>query len=223
MRKLFVPLLLAGFAASSTVAGAQQREFADVHVRVEARIVLLDREEARRVGLSYAQVGGGRILIEGGRRGGVGVGGALTGLPFTAFVDLARERRLVRSDSRMQVLTLSGSGASLASGSVSMSGWGSSRVEGPELEVFPTLLQDGRIQLEVRARSRDEVTDPYGYRADGSPVDVATVVIVRPGEEATIGNVQVVEDTRDAGLLRWRSSSGSRDVLVSLRAEVVEM
>ncbi|MDP9348870.1 MAG: type II and III secretion system protein [Gemmatimonadota bacterium] len=196
------------------------------HVRVHAQIVLIDRTQARRAGLRYVQVGGGRILVEGGRgRGsGVGVAGEVSGVPVSAFLDLVRKRRLLSSEIRTQITILSGSTGSIGSGSLRVvDPWGTSRAQGPELVVTPTVLRSGEVRLEVRARLRDEVTGPYGYGVDASPVDAATTVIVRPGEEATLGNVQSATRHRDTGFFRWEDVSGSRDVLVVLRPEIVKM
>ncbi|HEV2148173.1 MAG TPA: hypothetical protein VGR37_12285 [Longimicrobiaceae bacterium] len=223
-------LLLAGLTLSVAAPGPGSAQAAAgsgaPHVRVHAHVLLIDRAEARRIGLRYAQAGGGRILADPGRgrrgRGGVGAVGEVAGIPFSAFVELAHDRRLVRSDTRMQVLALSGSTAALGSGSLRVGPYGTARAQGPELVVTPTVQDDGRVRLEVRARLRDEVTDPYGYGVDASPVDAATVVVVRSGDEATVGNVQTSTQREDAALLRWEDASGSRDVLVVLRPEIEE-
>lgn len=215
-------------ASFPNAAGAQaEREPDPKHVRVHAQIVLIDREEAQRVGLRYAQAGGGRIWVSGagatGRRRGVGVSGDVAGIPVSAFVDLARNKRLLRSETQTQITTLSGSTAEIGSGTLAMGPWGASRSAGPELIVTPTVLPDGRVQLAVRAKLRDEVTVPYpfGYSVDASPVDVATTVIVEPGQEATVGSMNTATEHRDTGLLRWEDFSGSRDVLVVLKPEIV--
>lgn len=209
-------LLPVGLAAQTGTAPP------DAHVRVEARILLLDRAELRRAGLDYVQVGGGRIaLASHSHRGAVRADPG--GIPVSAFVQLARSRRVLRSESTLQVLTLSGSSASLSSGSVTMSGWGGARAEGPELLVTPTVLEDGRVRIEVRARLQDEARSVYGDHVDGSPVDVATTVVVRAGEPATLGSARVQTETRDAGLLRWEDRSGSREVLVVLTPVVVPL
>jgi hypothetical protein len=194
------------------------------HVRVHVRIVLIDRAEARRVGLRYVQAGGGRIRVEGRGGSGVGVSGGVAGVPVSAFLDLARKKRLLTSETRTQITTLSGSTASIGSGSLRVvDPWGTSRAQGPELVVTPTVLPDGHVRLDVRARLRDEVAGAYGYGVDASPVDAATTVIVRPREEATLGSVQTATLRRDTGVLRWEDVSGSRDVLVVLTPEIVEM
>ena len=195
------------------------------HVRVHAQIVLIDRAEAQRAGLRYVQVGGGRIWIGGGRDGhrtsGVGASGKVGGIPVSAFVDLASNKRLLRSETQTQVTTLAGSTAAISSGSLSVGPWGASHTAGPELVVTPTVLPDGNIQLQVQARLRDEATVPYGYSLDASPVNVATTVVVRPGEEATVGSISIATEHKDAGLLRWEDASGSRDVLVVLKPELI--
>ena len=223
LRTLTLVLALAAPAAIAAQERAATEGPRQPTVRVAARVVLLDRSEARRAGLEWVQVGGGRIRVVGsGRRGGVGAAGDVGGVPVSAFIALASERRLVRSDTRMQVTTLSGSGASIASGSLSIGAWGSTRTSGPELVVTPTVLEHGAVRLDVRVRLRDELTGVYGETADASPVDAATTVVVRPGEEATIGNVAVSEQRSDTGILRWESASRDRDVLVVLEATVVQ-
>ena len=221
-----MPLLAAFLAAllPGPVRAQAAPESDPQHVRVHAQIVLIDRAEAQRAGLRYIQVGGGRIWIGGGQDGrprGVDASGEVGGIPVSAFVDLARNKRLLRSETQTQVTTLSGSTAAISSGSLSVGSFGASRAAGPELVVTPMVLPDGNIQLQVQARLRDEVTVPYGYSLDASPVNVATTVIVRPGEEATVGSMSIATEHKDAGLLRWEDVSGSRDVLVVLKPELI--
>lgn len=204
------------------VAPGLQAQTPPVTVTVDARIVLIDREEATRAGVRWLQAGNGRIVLTSGPRRGGGVrvskeGGAI---PVSAFVELAREHRLVRSDSRLQVSTLSGREARIASGVLSTDAWGGAREMGPELVVLPTVLPDGSVRLDVRARLRDERSDPYSGGVSGAPVDVATTVIVQPGAEATVATVGVTEQHRDAALLRWVSGRIARDALVVLRVAV---
>lgn len=134
------------------------------HVRVRAHVLVLDGEEIRRVGLAHVQVGGGRVALP-ARAGRIVAGAELRGIPVSAFVDLARRKRALRSESELQVLALSGSSASLSSGTLSMSGWGDSRAQGPELHVTPTVLSDGRVRLDVRVGLRDEVRSVLGSRS----------------------------------------------------------
>jgi hypothetical protein len=220
-------LMTAVLTLGPAVAGAQAPAPAEAytHVRVHAHILLLDRTTATRIGLGYAQVGGGLIGVQGApaRRGsgGVVVGGEVAGMPASAFIELARDRGVLRSETRTQVLALSGAAAVVGSGTISTGRWGTTRVRGPELEVVPTVLDDGTILLDVRARLRDEVTSVYGWGMDGSPVDVATRLVVAPGQEATVGSVRTTTQRSDTGLLSWRSEAGEMDVLVVLRPEVV--
>ena len=223
-----MPLIAAALAAGllpSSVRAQAVSESDPQHVRVHTQIVLIDRAEAQRAGLRYVQVGGGRIWIGGGRDGQrtsrVGASGEVGGIPVSAFVDLARNKRLLRSETQTQVTTLSGSTAAIGSGTLSAGPWGASRTAGPELVVTPTVLPNGNIQLQVHARLRDEVTVPYGYSVDASPVNVATTVVAKPGEAATVGSMSVATEQRDAGLIRWEDVSGSRDVLVVLKPELV--
>jgi hypothetical protein len=111
----------------------------------------------------------------------------------------------------------------VSSGSVSVGRWGTTRVRGPELLVTPTVLEDGRVLLDVRARLRDEVSGSWGHSADGSPVDVATTVTVLPGEEATVGSVSAETQRSDVGFLYWQTGTEMLDVLVVLRPELVEL
>jgi hypothetical protein len=190
-------------------------------VRVHAHVVLVDRREAARVGLGYVQLGGGLMGVEDARaRGGIGARGSAGGVPISAFLDVARQRGVLRSDTRSQVLVVSGGSGAIASGTVGVGRWGTTRVRGPELVVSPTVLEDGRVQLDVRVRLRDEVTGVYGYGVDGSPVDVWTTVAVWPGEEATVGSMSASTQRSDTGLLYWSSESGDLDVLVVLRPEL---
>lgn len=221
---------LAGVLALGPAAvDAQPAPTATVEqVRVHAHILLVDRTEATRVGLRYVQVGGGMMGLDGSRPGrggsvggGVVVTGGVAGIPVAAFIDLARQRGVLRSETRTQVLVVSGGSASVASGTASVGRWGTTRVRGPELLVTPTILEDGRVLLDVRARIRDEVTGVYGYGVDGSPVDVATTVVVGAGEEATVGSMGTSTQRSDAGLLHWASSAGDLDVLVVLRPELM--
>ena len=200
------------------------------NVQVEAHVVFLDREAARRVGLRYLQVGNGRVQVEGGRRGrrgdggGVTVGGAgdVAGVPVQAFVEIARRERVLRSESRSQVTVAAGAEGSVSSGTVQLGPWGASRTRGPELVVVPHLLGDGQLRLDVLVRERDVAVGPFGYGVDGSPVSTRTSVVVRSGESATVGTLQATEQRSDVGLLRWGSSEGERDVLVVLKATVMQ-
>ena len=220
MRRLALTLV----ASASLAVPARAQSAAAPMVTVHARIVLVDRARTRGIGLRWFQVGGGRIRVEGSGagagRGGVAVAGATTDLSAAAFIELAQRQRMVSSDSRLQVATTSGSTASVASGSLSIGRWGGTRETGPELVVTPTVLGDGTVRLAVRARQRDEATSPYGHGASGSPVDAATTIVVRPGEDATVATVALSERRSDAGLLHWSDATGSRDALVVLRVEV---
>lgn len=108
------------------------------HVRVRAHVLVLDGEEIRRVGLAHVQVGGGRVALP-ARAGRIVAGAELRGIPVSS--------------------------ASLSSGTLSMSGWGDSRAQGPELHVTPTVLSDGRVRLDVRVGLRDEVRSVLGSRS----------------------------------------------------------
>lgn len=220
MRNPFLGAALLALLLPGSLLGQETPEPSAPHVRVRAHVLVLDGEEIRRVGLAHVQVGGGRVALP-ARTGGIGAGVALRGIPVSAFVELARRKRALRSESELQVLALSGSSASLSSGTLSMSGWGDARAQGPELHVTPTVLSDGRVRLDVRVGLRDEVQTTLGDRIDASPADVRTTVIVRPGEPATVGSARVRTDATDAGLLHWRDRSGTREALVVLTPEIV--
>jgi hypothetical protein len=185
---------------------------------VNARIVLIDRERSNRVGLRWLQVGGGRVRVEHGR-GGIRISKESVDFTVSAFVDLASNEGLVESDSKLQISTVSGSTARLASGAVTL-GRGIARVTGPELIVTPTLLDDGAIRVEVRASERDQVTGRSGIPTDASSVDAATVVVIRPGATATLANVSTSTRTRDTGILQWESVTRRVDALVELRVDL---
>ena len=211
-----------GYALLATIAATTvHAQTPPATVTVDARIVLIDREEAARVGVRWMQAGEGRVVLtDGPRRGGIRVSKEGGMIPVSAFVELAREHRLIRSDSRLQVSTLSGTEARIASGVLSTHGWGGARETGPELVVRPTVLPGGAVQLEVRARLRDERSDVYHGTVSGAPVDAATTIVVQPGADATVATVGVSEQRRDAGLLRWASGRSARDALVVLRVAV---
>jgi Flp pilus assembly secretin CpaC len=210
-----------------------------VHVQVTARVVVVDREEAARVGLGYVVLGNDRVRVgDGGNAGGgtdagrgggtgwgrgVGPGGSggvgVEVLGATAFLDLVRHRRLVQSESTQQVLVLSGGEARVASSEVSL-GRHMARSRGPSLTVVPTVEADGRVHLWVRAGLDDVVRYGWGYEADGSPASVDTEIVARPGEELILASGTVTESTSERGLLRWGGATRDRDVLIVLRVEV---
>lgn len=223
-------LALAGASLAAPLAAqdgpardAAAAEPRPAQVRVEATIVLLDREALQRLGVEWVQAGGGRVQrVEHGRRAQRGDARVtVDALPVAAALEVARREGVVRSESRMQLLTLDGAPASVGSGALQLRGpYGVARTTGPELVVTPTVLADGRVRLAVRARLRDEVRGPW-TAADGSPVEAATTVIVTPGEPATIGSLRTSTDRRDVGLLDFERRSGEQEVLVVLRADVV--
>ena len=235
-RRLLPALAALALAAGAAPAAAQQPVAPPApggNVQVEAHVVFLDRAAARRVGLRYLQVGNGRVQVEGGRRRGdrdrvrkdggvtVGVGGDVAGIPVQAFVEIARDERVLRSESRSVVTVADGALGSVSSGTVQLGPWGASRTRGPELVVIPHLLGDGRVRLDVQVRERDEAIGPFGYGVDGSPVSTRTSVVVRSGEAATVGTLQASERRSDVGIVRWGSEEGERDVLVVLKATVL--
>jgi hypothetical protein len=200
-----------------------------VNVQVTARVVVVDREEATRVGLGYVVLGHDRVRVGGGGNAGGGGGwgtGMGTGggvgvevLGATAFLDLVRQRRLVRSESTQQVLVLSGGEARVASSEVSL-GRNMARTRGPSLTVVPTVGVDGLVHLWVRAGLDDVVRYGWGFEVDGSPASVDTEIVARPGEDVILASGAVMESTRERGLLRWGGATRERDVLIVLRVEV---
>ncbi|HYD55005.1 MAG TPA: hypothetical protein VEA99_20380 [Gemmatimonadaceae bacterium] len=202
-------------AALAPSARAQMVDTVPTMVQVEARIVLVDRQRAARAGLRWLQAGGGRIVL-GDRGAGIRISKGDATLSASAFIEIAAREGVVTSDTRLSVATRSGTTARVASGTLALGRRGAVRETGPELLVTPTRLADGRIQLEVRARERDEATGRWGERVDASPVDAATTVLARPGEPATVATVRSTSTGRDAGLLRWEGASRSVDALVVL-------
>jgi hypothetical protein len=140
-------------------------------------------------------------------------------LGATAFLDLVRQRRLVRSESTQQVLVLSGGEARVASSEVSL-GRNMARTRGPSLTVVPTVGVDGLVHLWVRAGLDDVVRYGWGFEVDGSPASVDTEIVARPGEDVILASGAVMESTRERGLLRWGGATRERDVLIVLRVEV---
>ncbi len=187
-------------------------------VRVTSRIVVVDREAAARVGLGYVVLASDRVRIGSGAPRSSGV--EVDVLGARAFLELARQRRLIRSESTQQVLVMSGGEGYVASSELSL-GRRAARTRGPSLVVVPTVRADGLVHLRVSARMEDEVQRAWGHGVDGSPAAVDTEVLARPGEDVIIGSSTLSETVSEAGLLRWGSASEERDVLVVVRAEVV--
>jgi Flp pilus assembly secretin CpaC len=208
----------------ASAPAAAQSAASDAHVSVTARIVVLDHEAITRAGVRYAAAGGGRVRVETGDprrlpaalRARVGSGA----LGVEAFLDAARRSRWVRSESTQQVLALSGARARLSSLSLDAGPY-ASRSRGPSLDVTPTVLAEGRVHLRVHARVEDTAVDPWGYAADGSPVDAGTELVVRDGEEAVLATSAASESARDAGLLRLGRADRRREVLVVIIPRIV--
>jgi hypothetical protein len=213
---------VAGAAVDADTAIAAERP---VNVQVTARVVVVDREEAVRLGLGYVVLGHDRVRVGDGGNAGGGWGRGTGGeaevkvLGATAFLDLVRQRRLVRSESTQQVLVLSGGEARVASSEVSL-GQHMARTRGPSLTVVPTAGPDGLVHLWVRAGLDDVVHYGWGLEVDGSPASVETEIVARPGEDVILASGAVMESTRERGLLRWGGGTRDRDVLIVLRVEV---
>lgn len=203
----------------SSVDGAAD---AVAHVRVTARIVVVDRDALTRAGLDYVVLGNDRVRVRPSGRStprGIRIGVATHGV--TAFLEAVRESRLIRSESTQQVLTMSGGEGVVSSTQLAVRR-GAARIRGPSLVVSPTVLDNGTVHLWVSTRHEDSVTYPWGYGVDGSPAAVETELIARDGEEVILASSSAAETTRESGLLRWASGAQGRDVLVAVTARVVE-
>lgn len=220
-----------GILALATPAWAQQGTVAgpvhvapaqaQAHVRVTARIVVVDREAFSRAGLAYVVLGNDRVRVSStGRRPARGVRMTVGTHGVTAFLEAARQSRWVRSESTQQVLALSGSEAVVSSSDL-MIDRRAARTRGPSLAVIPVVLPDGSVHLQVSTRLEDAVTYAWGYGVDGSPAAVDTELIAGDGEEVLLASSSAAQSTRDSGMLSWGSGEQGRDVLVALTAEVI--
>lgn len=215
-----VALLLGGLAPHAGAAQAVA-DPSQAHVRVTARILIVDRDALTRAGLEYAVLGSDRVRVtRSGRRASSGVGVQIGTQEASVFLEAVRANRWMRSESTQQVLALSGAEALVSSTTLSL-GRRAARTQGPMLAVVPTVLEDGRIHMYVSARVEDAVTYPWGYSIDGSPAAVDTEVITASGEEVIVGSSTAVESTRESGILWWGSSEQGRDVLVAVTADIV--
>lgn len=208
---LFLLLALADPAAAQPTAAPDP-----VNVRVTARVVVVDREALSRAGLGYVVLGHDRIEVV-DRRGRSGVRVGAYGV--AAFLELARERRWVRSESTQRVLTLTGSSAVVSSQNLAVGPY-ATRTRGPSLVVSPTVLEDGRVHLAVSAGHEDRVRYGWGHGVDGSPARVDTEVVVQEGAEVVLASSSSVRSIREAGLLGWSEGERGRDVLVSTTVDV---
>jgi hypothetical protein len=193
------------------------------HVRISSTLLVLDRTAVRRAGLSYVVLGPERVRLvplDGGRGAARGVRVEVGALGVRAFLDAVRTNRWVRTETTQHVLALSGASAHVSSLDTRLGAYGT-HTRGPVLNVLPTILDDGRIHLHVSTRLEDVDVDRYwGYAVDGSPVAVATELIVRAGEDVIIASGGGVEASRETGLLYIASTDRERDVLVVVRATV---
>lgn len=216
-----LPIALGLLALATPVWAQQPASAAHPHVRVTARIVVVDRDAFTRAGLSYLVLGNDRVRVtSSGRRSGDGARVRVGTHGVTAFLDAVRESRWIRSESTQQVLTMSGSEA-LVSSTDLMVGRSSARTRGPSLAVIPSVLADGSVHLQVSTRLEDAVTYAWGYGVDGSPAAVDTEMITGDGEEVILAGGSSVQTTRESGLLRWGGGERGRDVLVAVSAQVV--
>jgi hypothetical protein len=214
-----VSLLVPAWAPQT--AGAQEAPASTAHVRVTARIVVIDREAFTRAGLAYAVLGADRVRVSSaGRRAAAGARVAVGVHGARAFLDAVRASRWTHSESTQQVLTRSGAEALVSSTSLRL-GRRTAHTQGPSLAVIPTLLADGRVHLSLSARVEDTVTYPWGYGVDGSPAAVDTEIIAADGEEIIVGSSSAEQSTRASGILWWGTSEQGRDVLVAVTAQVI--
>jgi Flp pilus assembly secretin CpaC len=224
MRYALAPVALALLLGGlDPYPGAAQTtpELSTGHVRVTARIVVVDRDAFARAGLAYAVLGSDRVRVSrNGRRADRGVSVQVGVQRASAFLEAVRASRWIRSESTQQVLAMSGSEALVSSRTLSV-GRRSAHTQGPTLAVIPTVLEDGRVHLHLSARIDDAVTYPWGYGVDGSPAAVETEVVTASGEEVIVGSSSVVQSTRESGILWWGSSEQGRDVLVAVTAHIV--
>lgn len=221
MRLALVPAMLVAlpgiFAPRSTAAQIAP----NTHVRVTARIVVIDRDAFTRAGLEYVVLGTDRVRVSrDGRRASGGVHVHVGTHGASAFLEAVRASQWIRSESTQQVLALSGAEALVSSTTLSV-GRRAAHTRGPMLAVIPTVLEDGRVHLRVSARVEDAVTYPWGYGVDGSPAAVETELIAASGEEMIVGSSSMVDSTRERGLLWWGTSEQGRDVLVAVTAHVI--
>jgi hypothetical protein len=207
---LAIPTAVGPSGPASWSPGAMAPAPEATQLRVTTRILVVDHYEATRVGLGYAVLEHDRVRLARGDRV----------LSTGAFLELARERRLLRSESTQQVLVLSGGTARVGSTQLAVGRHGA-RMRGPTFEVVPTVTSDGAVHLWIDARLEDSVTlGWWGYRLDASPAAVVTELVARPGEEVIIASGRVTETSRDGGLLRRGSASHERDVLIVVGVEL---
>jgi hypothetical protein len=203
---------LPGAATATATAGALTVADRAGQVRVTTRILVVDRDQATRAGVGYAVVGYDRVRLADGDRV----------LGSRAFLELARERRLLRSESTQQVLVLSGGAARVGSTRLAVGAHGT-RTRGPTMEVVPTVSADGSVHLWIDARLEDSVTwGWWGHRLDASPAAVVTELLTRPGDEVIVASARVMEVSREGGFLRRGSASHEREVLIVVGVELVE-
>lgn len=211
---VLLPGMLAPYSSAAQIAP-------NAHVRVTARIVVIDRDAFTRAGLEYFVLGTDRVRVSrDGRRATGGVSMRVGTHGARAFLEAVRASRWIRSESTQQVLALSGAEALVSSTTLSV-GRRSANTRGPSLAVIPTVLEDGRVHMHVYARVEDAVAYPWGYGVDGSPAAVETELVAASGEEMIVGSSSMVERTRESGLLWWGTSEHGRDVLVAVTAHVI--
>ncbi|CAA9370892.1 MAG: hypothetical protein AVDCRST_MAG89-4582 [uncultured Gemmatimonadetes bacterium] len=217
MRTIFVGQVFAMLAVA-TCAAAQPGDQA--MVRLTSRTVVIDRQAAMRAGVSYVDVGGGRLgfSVPPGRRGGtVAVQGPLG---VRAFLEIARERRWTRSESSQMVMVASGSEGRVSSLSGTVSPYEVSS-RGPVLRVSPRVMPDGRVELALATGVEDRRESVWGYGVDASPAWAETVIVARPGEPVVVASSTQGTSTRGSGILHVGSRDRNVETFIVVTAEVV--
>ncbi len=216
--KYFLGVALLGVALSalSQPAAAQSAP----NVRVSARILVIEDDAFSRAGLAYVLLGHDRVQVNSnGRHRNQGVRVQVGAHGVSAFLEAVRNSNWMRTESMQQVLVMSGAEASISSNDLSFDRR-AAHTRGPSLVVIPTVLDDGRVHLQVSARLEDRVDYAWGNSVDGSPALVATEIIARDGEEIILATSSAVQTTREAGILRWGRGQQEREVLVVVTVQV---
>jgi hypothetical protein len=220
-------LMMSGAAvAAAQTAGMPASGEAAGNIRLDARIVVVENSAVSRAGVSYVVLASDRVSVStraGTTRRGSGVAVESRPLGVAAFLEFVRQRRAVSSEATQQIVVLSGGTGRIASLDLSVDRF-AARSRGPSLVVTPTLLDDGRIHVRVIAQNEDVVADSWtGQVVDGSPVRVATELVLQPGEPAIIGSGSASQSASTSGILHIGRDDYHRDILVVLSAEPMSL
>jgi hypothetical protein len=190
------------------------------NVRVSARIVVIENETFTKAGLAYMVLGNDRVQVTSNRRrrsDGVHVQVGTHGVK--AFLEAVRKSKWMHTESTQQILVMSGAEALISSNDLTFNRR-AAHTRGPSVLVIPTVMDDGRVHLQVSAQLEDRVDYAWGNSVDGSPALVETAVVAHDGEEIILASSSAVQSTREAGILRWGGGRHGRDILVVVTAEV---